>query len=449
MSRIFSTDTVKKVGEEVLLKGWVNARRNMGKLVFLDLRDAKDKVQIVCVPAELDEKSNGLLKDIRPEWILEIKGLVQERGAKQKNPDLATGEVEILAKEIQVITENETLPIDIHDESISIETHLDNAPITYRSDKWRALFKIQAAIVQAFRNFLIKKDFTEFQCPKIVGESTEGGANVFSMEYFGHKAYLAQSPQFYKQIMVGVFERVFTVGNVYRAEKHATTRHINEYTSLDLEFAMIKDHTDVMKLETEFLSYLLDYLEKEVPFELKLWKYKRPALPKNIPTFKLKEVLQLVKENTGVDHTNEPDLEPNEERFICEYASEKFDSDFVFVTHYPTSKRPVYTYPDEADPEYTKSFDLLFRGVEVTTGGQRINDYKQLLENIKKWGYKKENFEFYLQAFKYGMPPEGGLAIGLERFTAKILELDNIKEATLFPRDLNRIDLPLSKPEDK
>ncbi len=449
MNRIFSTETVNKVGEEVLLKGWVNARRNMGKIAFLDLRDAKDKIQVVCVPAELDEQSNENLKDIRSEWILEIRGLVQSRGDKQQNLNLATGTVEILAKEIKVITRNETLPIDIHDETLTLETHLDNAPITYRADKWRALFKIQTAIVQAFRNFLTERDFTEFQCPKIVGESTEGGANVFSMEYFGHKAYLAQSPQFYKQIMVGVFERVFTVGNVYRAEKHATTRHVNEYTSLDLEFGMIKDHTDVMELETEFLKYLLNYLDKHVSFELKLWNYNKPLLPEIIPNFKLKEVLQLVKEHTGIDHTAEPDLEPNEERWMCEYVKEKFNSDFVFVTHYPTTKRPVYTYPDEADLEYTKSFDMLFRGVEVTTGGQRINDYDQLLKNIEKWGYKAENFEFYLKAFKYGMPPEGGLAIGLERFTAKILGLDNVKEATLFPRDLNRIDLPLSKPVEK
>ena len=444
MNRTYSIATVEKTGEEVLLKGWVNARRNMGKIAFLDLRDREGIVQVVGVPAELDEKSLIALKEARPEWVLEIRGVVQARGAKQVNPDLPTGTVEILAKEINVLSKAEPLPLDLEDDKIGLDVHLDNLPLTLRSAKWRALFAIQAEIVEAFRAFLRGKRFVEFQCPKIVGGSTEGGANVFNIDYFGQKAFLGQSPQFYKQIMAGVFERVFTVGNVYRAEQHATTRHINEYTSLDLEYAMIKDHTDIMNLEQEILAYIFDWLEKSVSAELKLWNYERPELPENVPTFKLDEVLRLVKENTGVDHTAEPDLEPNEERWICDYAKEKFNSDFVFVTHYPVAKRPMYTYPDENDPSKTKSFDLLFRGVEVTTGGQRIHNYEQLANNIKKWGLNVDDFSFYLEAFKYGMPPEGGLAIGLERFTARLLNIDNVKLATLFPRDMNRIDLPLS-----
>ncbi|TAN32630.1 aspartate--tRNA(Asn) ligase [Patescibacteria group bacterium] len=442
--RILTTETTKKVGEEVMLKGWVNARRDMGKVTFLDLRDRSGVVQIVCFPADLDEQSLAIAKEARGEWVLEIRGIVNKRGVKQINPNLATGEVEVLAKEIQVLAKAEALPLDLAEEKIGLDVHLDNLPLTLRAPKWRALFKIQSEIVEAFRAFLRGQGFTEFQCPKIVGGSTEGGANVFNIDYFGHKAFLAQSPQFYKQIMTGVFERVFTVGNVYRAEEHATTRHINEYTSMDLEMAMIKDHTDVMKLETEFLRYLLEYLKKTVSEELKACNYEEPLLPKEIPVFTLREVQKLIKKHTKVDHIAEPDLEPNEERWICEYAKKELASDFVFVTHYPTAKRPMYTYPDEKDPETTKSFDLLFKGVEITTGGQRIHDYQQLLGNIKKWGLKPENFSFYLEAFKYGMPPEGGLAIGLERLTARLLGVENVKEATLFPRDLNRIDLPLS-----
>jgi len=439
---------INSAGQEVVVAGWVQTRRNLGKIVFLDVRDYSGMVQVVCVPNDLGVDYD-LLKDVHSEYVVEIKGLVNKRGAKNINSELPTGEIEVLAKGFKILAKAEALPLDLNDEKIGLDVHLDNLPLTLRSEKYRALFKIQAEIVEAFREFLRKEKFTEFQCPKIVGDSTEGGSNVFEIKYFGTKAFLAQSPQFYKQIMVGVFERVFSVGNVYRAEEHATTRHLNEYTSLDLEMGMIKDHTDIMNLEVDFLQYLLDHLDKTVARELKLWNYERPELPKEAPVFKLREVQQLIKKETGVDHTKEPDLEPSEEKWICEYAKKKFKSDFVFVTHYPTVKRPMYTYPDEVDPEFTKSFDMLFRGVEVTTGGQRINNYEQLVGNIEKWGLKPEKFQFYLEAFKYGMPPEGGLAIGLERLTARLLGIDNIKYATLFPRDLNRIDLQISPPEYK
>lgn len=447
--RILNIETVNKIGEEVLLKGWVNARRNMGKIAFLDMRDRSGILQVVGVPSELDDASKEEMKEARSEYVLEIKGIVQARGAKQVNPEMATGTVEVLAKSIKVLAKAEPLPLDLEDDKIGLDVHLDYLPLTLRTGKWRSLFKIQAEVAEAFRAFLRGQGFTEFQSPKIVGGSTEGGANVFKIDYFGHPAFLGQSPQFYKQIMVGIFERVFTVGNVFRAEEHATTRHVNEYTSLDLEFGMIKDHTDIIKLETELLRYIFDHLEKTVSAELKLWNYVRPLLPAEPPVLKLREVQKLIKENTGVDHTSEPDLEPNEERWISEYVKEKYQSDFVFVTHYPTSKRPMYTYPDEADPEFTKSFDLLFKGLEVTTGGQRLNDYEQLKSNITKWGLNPDNFKYYLEAFQYGMPPEGGLAIGLERFSARLLNVDNIKYATLFPRDLNRIDLQISPPEYK
>ena len=444
-----SYEATSQIGKEITLKGWVNARRDMGKVVFFDLRDRAGIIQVVGVPSELDECSQVNMKEARPEWVLEIKGVVQERGAKQKNPNMPTGDIEVLAKEIKVLAKAESLPLDLEDEKMGLDVYLDHLPITLRTAKARALFKTQAEIAEAFRAFMRSKGFTEIQAPKIVGESTEGGANVFTIDYFGTKAFLGQSPQFYKQIMVGVFERVFSVGNVYRAEEHSTSRHINEYTSLDMEMGMIKDHTDIMEIETELLKYIVEHLKKTVPGELKVLNFVEPLLPEKIPALKLREVQEIIKKETGVDHTSEPDLEPSEERWICEYAKEKFNSDFIFVTHYPTSKRPMYTYPDEADPEFTKSFDLLFRGIEITTGGQRINDYEQLVGNIKKWGMNPDNFKFYLEAFKYGMPPEGGLGMGIERLTAKLFNIDNVKEATLFPRDLNRIDLQISLPDDK
>ncbi len=439
---------INQAGQEVAIAGWVQTRRDLGKIVFLDVRDRAGLVQVVCVPSDLGADYD-LVKEVHNEFVVEISGVVNKRGAKNINPELATGEIEVLAKGFKILAEAEPLPLDLNDEKIGLDVHLDNLPLTLRAEKYRALFKIQAEIVRGFRDYLLQERFTEFQAPKLVGGSTEGGANVFKVDYFGTPAFLGQSPQFYKQIMVGIFERVFTVGNVYRAEEHATTRHLNEYTSLDLEFGMITDHTDVMELETNFFKYLFNHLDKTVAQELKLWKFNRPLLPEKIPVFKLREVQELVKKETGVDHTKEPDLEPGEEKWICEYAKKKFNSDFVFVTHYPTVKRPMYTYPDETDPEFTKSFDLLFRGVEITTGGQRINNYEQLVGNIKKWGLNPDNFTFYLEAFKFGMPPEGGLAIGLERLTSRLLEIDNIRYATLFPRDVNRIDLQISPPEYK
>lgn len=443
-----SIESINHIGEEVILKGWVNASRNMGKVAFFDLRDRAGIIQVVCVPSELDESSQTLMKEARQEWVLEIRGIVQERGEKQKNPNLPTGNVELLAKEIKVLARAESLPLDLEDEKMGLDIYLDYLPITLRTSKKRALFRAQAEIVEAFRAFLRSRDFTEFQAPKIVGGSTEGGANVFKIDYFGTKAFLGQSPQFYKQIMVGVFERVFTVGNVYRAEEHATSRHINEYTSLDVEMALC-DYTDVMELETDMLKYIVQHLKKTIPEDLKQLNFIEPLIPEKIPALKLREVQKLIMEKTGVDHTAEPDLEPSEEKWISEYVKNEFNSDFVFITHYPTSKRPMYTFPDESDPEFTKSFDLIFRGIEITTGGRRINDYEQLVENLKKWGYEPENFKFYLEAFKYGMPPEGGLGMGLERLTAKLFGIDNVKEATLFPRDLNRIDLQISLPDDK
>lgn len=439
---------IKHSGQEVVIAGWVETRRNLGKIVFLDVRDRAGMVQVVCVPNDLGADYD-LLKDVHSEYVVEIIGLVNKRGAKNINPDLLTGEIEVLAKGFKILAKAAALPLDLDDEKIGLDVHLDNLPLTLRSKKYRALFKIQAEIVRGFRDYLINIGFTEFQAPKIVAAAAEGGAGVFEVKYLKNQATLAQSPQLYKQIMVGVFERVFCVGNVFRAEEHATTRHLNEYTSLDLEFGMIEDHHDVIDLEIDLLRYILDHLDRTVSHELKLWNYARPELPKKVPIFKLREVQELIKTETKIDHTKEPDLEPSEEKWICDYVKKKFKSDFVFITHYPTAKRPMYTYVDKEDPEFTKSFDLLFRGVEITSGGQRFNDFNELIASMKNKGLNPKDFEFYLEAFKYGLPPEGGLGMGLERLTARLLEIDNVKYATLFPRDLNRIDLQISPPEYK
>lgn len=443
MKRMMIADTVAQKGKEITIAGWVQVRRDHGKLIFLDIRDSSGLLQAVVNP-KISQTAYATAQKLRSEFAVEISGKVDPRPVKLINPNMATGGVEIEVRAIKILAEAETLPFDL-DGELNLDTYLDHQPIALRSVKNRAIFKIQAAIVQSFREFLRDSGFTEFQAPKIVAQAAEGGANIFKVDYFDHKAYLAQSPQLYKQIMTGVFERVFTVTNVYRAEPHATTRHLNEYTSLDYEFAFIKDHTDIMQLHRDWMEHLMKHLGKHHAQDLQTLGLTLPQVPKEIPTFKLAEAQAILKKEYGVDAEGAPDLDPEHERQICEYAAKNLDSDFVFITHYPTNKRPFYTYPDERDPETTKSFDLLFRGVEITTGGQRINDYKQLLANIDKWGYKRENFSFYLEAFQYGMPPEGGSATGLERLTQKLCGLDNIKQATLFPRDLGRIDLSLSK----
>ena len=327
------------------------------------------------------------------------------------------------------------------DEEVNLDTYLDYLPLTLRNERARAIFNVQAEITNAYRGFLGIEGFTEFQAPKLIGDDAEGGADVFSVPYFNNKvAHLGTSPQFYKQIMVGVFERVYAIGNVYRAEKHSTTRHLNEYTSLDMEMGFINDHRDIMAVETRLMHALVEQLRMNCEREFKLLGATLPKTPKTFPTLKLREALELIYKEAGRDNRNEPDLSPEDERWLSEWALKEHGSDFIFITHYLVAKRPMYTMEDSEDPGYTKSFDLLFRGVEITTGGQRRHDYDNLVEGIKMKGLDPEKFSYYLQAFKYGLPPHGGWGMGLERLTQKMLGLANVKEATLFPRDINRID---------
>lgn len=440
-NRIYIKDLKDHIGKEITIAGWVDVRRDHGKLIFIDLRDGSGKVQMVALPNH--EDTHKVSDTARSEWVLKVTGKVNERPEKMVNKDEANGNIEVEMTGVEVLSEAQELPFE-KDAELNLDTYLDSLPFALRDPKKRAIFKVQATIIQSFRWHLIQKGFVEIQVPKLTGEDAEGGANTFEVDYFGKPAHLATSPQFYKQIMVGVFEKVFTSGQVYRAEKHSTSRHINEYTSLDLEFGFIKDHTDVMNVLSDLIRDIVTGVKERCAEELKMLEAELPEVPKEIPVLKLREAQKILDEEFDQDCQKEPDLEPQHERMICEWAQKKHNSDFVYITHYPVEKRPMYTYEDENDPGFTKSFDLLFRGVEITTGGQRIHDYDTLVANIKKWKLDPEKFSYYLQAFKYGMPPEGGLGMGLERLTAKLLGLDNVKEATLFPRDLNRIDTLLS-----
>lgn len=444
MPRVLCVETPSKVGEEVLLQGWVNARRNMGKIVFLDIRDRSGIAQVVGVPSELDAASQEHLKEIRPEWVVSIRGIVKERGEKQKNLEMPTGTIEVLAKEITVLSKAEPLPLDLEDEKIGLDVYLDHLPITLRSERGRDIFKVQETIIQSYREALVREQFTEFQAPVLAGGDAEGGAATFKVDYFYDKtAYLATSPQFYKQIMTGVYERVFTTAKIFRAEKSATTRHLSEITQMDFEMGFISDQYDVMAMLEKVIKHVVGRVVEKHSALLQKRGVAAPLVPEHFPILKLHEAQDIL----GVPHGD--DIDPEHERQICEWAKKEKGSDFVFITHYPTAARAFYTYEEPSEAPLSRGFDLLFRGVEINSGAQRIHNYESLIQRMQQRGLDPEKFTFYLEAFKYGMPPHGGCSTGLERITARMLEIPNVKEAVLFPRDLNRIDLQLSPPEYK
>ncbi|MEY3784270.1 MAG: Aspartate--tRNA(Asp/Asn) ligase [Candidatus Parcubacteria bacterium] len=446
MERTLIADLRTKIGEEVLINSIVDVARQQGKMAFFDFRDRSGIIQgVVFGKPEVLE----IAKDLTQEYAVAVTGIVNQRPEKMINANHQNGDIELEITGIEVLNKAEAMPFDM-DADINLDTLLDYRPLTLRRPRERAMFKVQHEILVAYRDFLIAQGFTEFQAPKLVGGDAEGGAEVFKVKYFkGVEASLATSPQLYKQIMVGVFERVFATGPTFRAEKSATTRHLSEISMLDLEMGFIKDHTDVIALVTELIRAIVERINTHCPAELKLLGAEEALAPKEFPVMTLREVQELIKKETGVDKTKEPDMEPEDERFICEYANKHWGSDFVYVTHFPTSKRPFYTHVDPACPEFTRSFDLLFRGLEMCSGGQRVHDYDELVQRIKDKGLDPDKFQYYLQAFKYGIPPHGGIGMGLERLTAKFCGAKNVKETALFPRDINRIDTLTSKDQSE
>ena len=444
MERTLIKDLKNHIGTEVLINGVVNVARHQGKMAFFDFRDRTSIIQgVVFGKPEVLE----VAKDIGAEYSVAVKGIVNQRPEKMVNAAVPNGDIELEITGIEILNPSDAMPFDM-DADFSLDVLLDNRPLTLRRPRERAIFKIQHTIITAYREFLVSEGFTEFQAPKLVGGDAEGGAEVFKVEYFdGKSAYLATSPQLYKQMMVGIFERVFTAGSMFRAEKSATTRHMSEIAMLDLEMGFIKDHTDVIALVTKLMQFITKEVTEKCAAELNYLEMPPALAPETFPVMTLREAQELIKKETGVDKTEEPDLEPEDERFLCEYANKHWQSDFVFVTHFPTSKRPFYTAIDPETPEFTRSFDLLFRGLEMCSGGQRVHSYSELIERIKSKGLDPDKFEFYLQAFKYGIPPHGGIGMGLERLTMKYSGVKNVKEASLFPRDMNRIDLLLSEGE--
>ncbi len=347
---------------------------------------------------------------------------------------------EFLIEELQVLsTPHESMPFDITKMELNIHNDVlfDLRPISLRHPKHKAAFKIQEGLVRGFREFLYSKSFTEIRTPKIVKSGAEGGANIFEVNYFGEKAYLTQSPQFYKEFLAGVFQKVFEVAPVFRAEKHNTNRHINEYTSMDIEFGPILSFQEIMELEEELLKFMMNFLKLNYSGEINLLKIDLPVIQK-IPRITFKEAKALLSREYALSEEDD-DLSPGEELKLCEHMKHIHQSEFVFVTHYPDSKRPFYAMNTSGDASVTESFDLLFRGIEITTGGQRIHDYEDLVAKMIRKKMNPESFKFFTDAHLYGLPPHGGFGMGLERLTQKIVGLSNVKEATMFPRDLHRL----------
>ena len=427
LERTFVNEVKDSQDETILLRGWVYKIIDLSNIVFVKLRDKSGIIQLVTNKEQIEG--------------LKLENAIEVIGKKSKN-EKAPGGIEIIVDEIKILgrTYYDKLPFEINSykNKAALETQLDHRTIALRRPEIRAIFKVQNEIEQAFRDYLRSKNFEQIHTAKIIDSSTEGGSEMFTVNYFDRRSFLAQSPQFYKQMMVGAgFERVYEIGHAYRAELHNTWRHLNEYVSLDVEMGFIKDEFELMDLEEGFLDYLFKHLNKVCKKELEMYKVELPNEVK-IPRITLEEAHKILLEKYN-KKSPIGNIDAKGEELICDYVKKEYGTEFVFLTKYPVAKRPMYTMPDDEDKTLTKSFDLIYDGLEITTGGQIINDYEMLKENIIKFGLNPEDFDFYLDTFKYGMPPHGGFAIGLERLTMKILKLSNIREATLVPRDMKRL----------
>lgn len=430
-SRVLAAELAAHAGTTASLSGWLHLRRTLGGVTFLVLRDRSGSAQVVVDDAALLTALDGL----QVESVLRVSGTVVA-------DDRARGGAELRASAIEVLAPvSEPPPFEVNRPVFkpALDTWLDRAALGLRHESKRAALRIMATLAGSFRAALDRRGFVEIFTPKLVASATEGGANVFPVEYFGRAAYLAQSPQLYKQIMVGVHERVYEVAPVFRAEPHATTRHLNEYVSLDLELGFIRDHRDVMALVEELLREMCAAVRERCVPELALLGANVPEVG-TIPILGFREAQELILREFGEDCRGEPDLAPQHERWLGEWARREHASDFVFVEGYPTAKRPFYTMPSEADPAVSNSFDLLFRGLELITGGQREHRHDRLLATMAARGVDPAPFAGYLDAFRFGMPPEGGCAFGLERFTAQLVGATNVREVTAFPRDVHRLE---------
>ncbi len=428
--RILINELQSHVEQEVLVAGWMHRFRNLGKVAFVLLRDRTGMVQCVLNPSEIE-----VIKDLQVESVLKISGKVV------KTPKGDT--VEIQATKIEVISPvKDMIPVEINKDELEahLETIIDHRPVTLRHPKQKAIFKIQAEIVQAYKEYMKNQGFTEIIFPILAGASSEGGAEFFKVDYYGREATLSQSAQLYKQITMGVFEGVYGLSYSFRAEKFATTRHTTEFNQFEFEIGFIESIEELMDYNEAVVRFIVQRVNENCVEELKTLGVELPKVGEKFVRITLQEALEIYKNEGGVDETTEPDLSPAAEKWLSTvWASEKHGTNFVFVTHYPLSKRPFYALPGKENPELSESFDLIGNGSEVTTGGQRVNIYEQQVQRLKDKGLNPDEFEGYLEMHKYGIPTEGGFGMGLQRLTQNLLGLPNIKEATIFPRDVQRL----------
>lgn len=439
MQRTLVKDTLGKIGEIVTLNGWVNVVRDHGKVTFIDLRDRTGIIQAVGVGIE----------KVSSESAIEITGKVVERPLKLINTEIETGKIELQIESLKLLSSADELPFDMGkvDLELSLPVLLDYRPLTLKNIKQSSIFKVQSEVANAFRKAALDLNCQEIFVPTISASSTEGGSEVFMIDYYGKKAFLTQSPQLYKQIAVGAFERVFVFAHAYRAEPSVTTRHLSEVVQMDCEFAFIESFEELLDALEYVGTRMIIGAYENSKLEMKMFNVDKPVLKGKVPRLTLLEAQKIIEKRTGRKVIGEKDLAPDDEIEICNWAKDEKESDFVTITHFPTKKRAFYTKPDPKDPEKSLSYDLLFRGLEICSGSQRINDYNELVDAIKSRKLDPKDFEIYLQSFKYGMPPEGGFSFGLERITMKLLELKNVREASLFPRDMERVDIRLSANE--
>ncbi|MGN0667137.1 MAG: aspartate--tRNA(Asn) ligase [Huintestinicola sp.] len=420
-------DALNKAGEDIEISATVHKVKKMGGFAFVILRTARYLIQTVYSPDTCSDSIDG----IKEGCFVKAVGTV-------KADERAYNGIELALKSIVLLHKPEfDYPLHVSQRKLgcSLDINLDNRSVALRNPVERAVFKLQEGVANAFRAFMLENNFTEIHTPKIVAQGAEGGANIFRIDYFEQEAFLNQSPQFYKQTAVAFFDRVFEIAPVYRAEKHSTSRHLNEYIGLDFEMGFINDMYDVMNMETAMLRYMMNYLKERYATEIKILNADIPEVT-DIPSITFEDAVTLIKGNKA---KNKADLEPEDEVFLCNYAKENYGTEFIFVTNFPSSKPPFYAMNDKNDPRTACKFDLLFRGLEITSGGQRIHDYNEQIEKMKAQGLNPDDFQYYLQAHKYGLPPHGGLGIGLERLVSQLLRLPNVRQASMFPRDLNRL----------
>ncbi|MDY3972330.1 MAG: aspartate--tRNA(Asn) ligase [Clostridia bacterium] len=426
VSEITLDDLEKAVGGSISFSACVHKLRKMGGFSFIILRTGRYILQSVYTADKCEGDFDGLCEGA----YITVTGDVKKEERANYGYEITLSSFEVLSKPA------EEYPLHVSSKKLgcSIETSMAHRSVALRHPEQRAVFKIAEGVVSGFREFMLSQNFTEIHTPKIVAAGAEGGANIFKLKYFDKDAYLAQSPQFYKQTCVAFFDRVFEIAPVYRAEKHNSTRHLNEYIGLDFEMAFINDMHDVMAMETAMLKYVVDYVAKNYQTEIEMLGATLPVID-DIPSVTFFEALDIL----GKSH-NQFDLDPTDEVKLCKYAKENYGSEFIFVEKFPGLKRPFYAMDSKDDPKLAESFDLLFRGLEITTGGQRIHDYDEQVAKLKRYNIEPEELGAYIDIHKYGMPPHGGLGIGLERLVMKLLGLSNIREASLFPRDIHHLD---------